>query len=97
MSTHTHTGTHTELTFEAYKSMTYFLKSVTNKNKAGVMGRGSEKACDHGPEYIHLRACGIMSNTPTGLWIPEGRPKPALAANQGPAMQLVTETCLECV
>lgn len=75
--------------------MTYFLKSVANKNKAGVMGRVSEKASEHRPEHIPPWDCLVTPDSPAGLWIPEGRPGPALAASQGPAMQLVPEKCLE--
>lgn len=47
--TSTHAHSHKELTFEAYRRMTYFFKTVTNKNQAGVMGRQSEVVCDRRP------------------------------------------------
>lgn len=57
------------------------------------MSRGSEVAHDHRPEHINLWDCPMMSDSPTGLWVPEGRPGPAWAASQGSATQLVPEKC----
>ena len=50
------------------------------------MGRGSEKA----PKYVL-----IMSDSPTALWIPEGRPGPAVTASRGLAIQLVPKKYFE--
>lgn len=49
------------------------------------MGRGSEKAYDHRPEKIYLGGCLMMSDSPSGLKIPEGGPRLALGASRGPA------------